>query len=125
MRYGASAGGGWLDNQPAVITRRVGRGRITYIGALFDSALMRGTAKALVEEAGVQSQTLPVPAGVEVCRRVGKSGEVFVVLNHGSAVVEFALPGKMASVLDGGEVSGLKLPSHGVAVLTRNMESAK
>ncbi|MBW8869332.1 MAG: beta-galactosidase, partial [Acidobacteriales bacterium] len=30
-RYGAS--NGWLDNQPTVITRRVGKGSITYVGA--------------------------------------------------------------------------------------------
>ncbi len=34
MRYGK--GNGWLDNQPAAITRKVGRGRITYIGAWLD-----------------------------------------------------------------------------------------
>ncbi len=123
MRYGP--GNGWLDNQPAVITRRVGRGRITYIGALFDAALMRATAKALMEDAAVNSPTLPVPTGVEVCRRVGKGGEVFVVLNHGGATAEFALPGKMANVLEGGEVSGLKLPPHGVAVLSRKTEGGK
>ena len=117
MRYGAS--NGWLDNQPAAITRRLGRGRITYLGALLDSTLMRATAKALLEEAAVNSPTLPVPTGVEVCRRVGKDAEVFVVLNHGGAAVDFALPEKMTNILEGREVAGLKLSPHGVAVLSR------
>ena len=34
MRYGKS--NGWLDGQPAAITRKVGKGRITYIGAWLD-----------------------------------------------------------------------------------------
>ncbi len=34
MRYGKS--NGWLDGQPAAITRAVGKGSITYIGAWFD-----------------------------------------------------------------------------------------
>ena len=38
MRYGAS--NGWLDGQPAVITRQVGKGSITYVGAWLDDSLM-------------------------------------------------------------------------------------
>ncbi len=32
---------GWLDDQPAMISRRVGNGRITYLGAVLDPDLMR------------------------------------------------------------------------------------
>ena len=32
MRYGAS--NGWLDGQPAVLEREVGRGSITYMGRM-------------------------------------------------------------------------------------------
>ncbi len=39
LRYGKS--NGWLDDQPAMITRRVGKGRITYLGAVLDPDLMR------------------------------------------------------------------------------------
>ncbi len=123
MRYGV--GNGWLDGRPAVITRRVGRGRITYIGALFDPVLMRAVAKILVEQAGVRSPALAVPAGVEVCRRVGQGAEVFVLLNHTTAAVEIALPGKMENVLEGGAVEGLRLAPQGVAVLSRRTGGAK
>ncbi len=40
MRYGKS--NGWLDGQPAAITRKVGKGRITYIGAWLDPKTMEG-----------------------------------------------------------------------------------
>ena len=123
MRYGAS--NGWLDGQPAAITRKVGRGRITYLGAMLDAALMCGSAKAWLANAAVNSLTLAVPSGIEVCRRVGKSGEVFVVLNHATAAVEFALPEKMTDVLDGGETASLRLAPHGVAVLSQTRGKTK
>ena len=40
MRYGKS--NGWLDDQPAAVTRKVGKGRITYIGVALDGAVMKG-----------------------------------------------------------------------------------
>src|SRR5215468_2241407 len=38
LRYGRS--NGWLDGQPAVVSRPFGRGRITYIGAVLDEKLV-------------------------------------------------------------------------------------
>ena len=31
---------GWLDGKPAIVTRKVGRGSITYVGAWLDPAAM-------------------------------------------------------------------------------------
>jgi len=42
-RYGKS--NGWLDGQPAAITRAVGKGRITYIGGWLDDAGMKDVYK--------------------------------------------------------------------------------
>jgi beta-galactosidase len=123
MRYGK--GNGWIDEQPAVLTRKVGRGSITYVGALFDSGLTRAAMKALVEQAGVNSPTITVPAGVEVCRRVGNGREVFVVLNHNSSPTEISLADKMENVLEGGDTNAAKLAPHGVVVLARNGGTAK
>lgn len=115
LRYGAS--NGWLDGQPAAITRQVGQGRITYVGALLDPALTRAAAKAWIEGAGVNSPVLSVPAGVEVCRRNGKNGAVLVVINHNAAPAEIVLPKPMTDVLGGGETATLHLARHEVAVL--------
>lgn len=117
MRYGV--GNGWLDGQPAVITRRVGRGTISCVGAVLDPDLMRVAAQAMVAAAGVNTPTLPVPAGVEVCRRVGQGREVFVLLNHAKQAVEIALPQAMGDVLNGGETRQIESPPYGVAVLSR------
>jgi beta-galactosidase len=50
--YGAS--NGWLDGQPAAITRAVGKGRITYIGAWLDEAGMANAAKWMTDVSGVR-----------------------------------------------------------------------
>ena len=47
LRYGAS--NGWLDNQPAMITRSVGKGTITYIGAWLDDALLQSVTAGFAE----------------------------------------------------------------------------
>ena len=117
LRYGP--GNGWLDGQPAAITRPLGRGEISYLGAVLDAGLMRTIAQSLTAAAGVASAALPAPDGVEVCRRVGEGREVFVLLNHNRADAQIALPAPMEDVLGGGTVRQVTLPSEGVAVLSR------
>ena len=58
MRYIAGPNS-WLADQPAVLTRKVGKGEITYVGAWLDDTLMRELAKRLLDEAKVG----PVLAG--------------------------------------------------------------
>ena len=53
LRYGKS--NGWLDNQPAVITRTVGTGSITYIGALLDAKLLATTLAPLRTQTSARS----------------------------------------------------------------------
>ena len=50
--YGKS--NGWLDGKPAAITRRVGKGRITYIGAWLDGSAMNAAAKWMTDMSGVK-----------------------------------------------------------------------
>ncbi len=116
VRYGAS--NGWLDGKPAVITRRVGKGDLTYIGALFDPQVMRSAVKWMAERAGVHAAFGPVPEGVEVCRRMNANRTVFVLINHSSKRVEVHLPTAMFDVLNstrGVQVKGLD--PNAVAVL--------
>jgi len=116
MRYGAS--NGWLDGQPAVITRVVGKGRITYIGAILDPALMAAAAGWMVKVSGVRPVFGPLPEGVEVCRRVANQRTVFILLNHARQPVQVSLPHPMqAEITTNGEVSAITLPAFGVEVL--------
>src|SRR5262249_29264935 len=46
MSYGADQG--WLAGKPAIVTRQVGKGTITYIGAWLDPTLMGKVAERLL-----------------------------------------------------------------------------
>ncbi len=119
MRYGTS--NGWLDGQPAAVSRRVGQGTLLYVGALFDGALMRSAAAAWVSGAQLMNHVIPVPAKVEVCRRVGAGREIYIFINHDAAEVRFDLPSDMTDLLGGGIQRHVELPRHGVAVLVRSI----
>lgn len=119
LRYGA--GNDWLTGQPAAVTRRLGKGRLTYLGAVLDPKLMAEVAARWVKEAGVDSPVIPVPDRVNVSRRVGEGREVYVITNFSAGAQRIALPAPMTDVLSGGETSALDLPRYGVAVLTRKL----
>jgi beta-galactosidase len=116
LTYGES--NGWLDGQPAVLSRKVGKGRITYIGAWLDDNLMRAAAHWMIRLGGLQPALGPVPQGVEVSRRVSATKEVFVLVNHTKTVQHVALPRPMHRVLhDDAPVDAVDLPPRGVEVL--------
>lgn len=119
MRYGP--GNDWLTDQPAAVTRQVGQGRITYLGAVLDQKLMAQVAARWVKDAGVASPVIPVPDRVSVSRRIGEGREVYVITNFSSGPQRIALPAPMIDVLNGGEINALDLPRYGVAVLTRKL----
>lgn len=117
LRYGA--GNDWLTDQPAALRRRVGRGSITYLGAVVDQPLMNRLAQAWTTMAQVDSPVIPAPERVSVGRRVGAGREVYVITNFSAGAQEIALPAAMQDVLNGGETAQVRLPRYGVAVLTR------
>ncbi len=114
LKYGKS--NGWLDDQPAVITRAYGKGRITYVGAVLDDKLMSAAAEWMTQKSGVTPVFGPVPEGVEVSRRVGPGKLVFVIINYSQENREVALPHSMSLVLDGKTGNVVQLPPYGVAV---------
>jgi beta-galactosidase len=116
MRYGKS--NGWLDGQPAAITRKVGIGRITYIGAWLDPKTMAEAAKWMADTSGVKPAFGAVPAGVEVSPRYSAHGAVYVLINFSGAPQTISLPGAMDDVLEGGSKQSVSLPVYGVAVLS-------
>lgn len=117
MRYGA--GNGWLDGQPAALTRALGKGTITYLGAVLDAGLMGQAAQDWVTGAGVEVNGIAAPSDVEVCRRSGPGGDVFILLNFGAGPERVTLPDRFQDVLDGGQVDEVTLPVRGVSVLYR------
>jgi beta-galactosidase len=113
--YGKS--NGWLDGQPAAITRQVGKGRITYIGAWFDEARMSAAAKWMTDVSGVKPAFGVVPEGVEVYPRYGERKTVVILVNLSKTEQTVALPGEMTDVLADGTKHSVTLPVYGVAVL--------
>jgi len=115
MRYGKS--NGWLDDQLAAVTRAVGKGRITYIGAVLDDKLMDAATNWMIAKSGVVAALGPVPDGVEVCRRKGARSQVFVVINFGLEAQRVTLPRSMHAVLANKDEKELELTRYGVEVL--------
>ncbi len=117
LTYGPS--NGWLDNQPAAITRTVGKGSITYIGAWLDQPLLNSLTASFVKDAGVQPVLPGVPDGVEVCQRSGSDKSVLILINHTTTNQHIALPAAMTDLLSAGspKISSVDLPKYGVAVL--------
>jgi beta-galactosidase len=115
MRYGKS--NGWLDGQPAAITRQVGKGRITYIGAWPDDAVMRKAAQWMAVQSGVHPAFAAVPEGVEVYPRYGADHTIFILVNFAKTNQTVNLPKEMQDVLGGGTRKMVTLPRYGVVVL--------
>jgi beta-galactosidase len=116
LRFGK--GNGWLEGQPAMISHRVGKGSLTYLGAVLDPAAMHAAMEWMLREAGIQPEFAALPSDVEVCRRVGEGRTIYVLLNHGAAAMEIKLPRDLRDLLsDGSNVSKVTLQTQGVAVL--------
>ncbi|MGA9285394.1 MAG: beta-galactosidase trimerization domain-containing protein, partial [Solirubrobacteraceae bacterium] len=109
---------GWLDHQPAVLTRSVGKGSITYIGAVLDDKTMAAAAEWMVKQSGVVPVFGAVPDGIEVCRRERDGKNVFVLVNFLRKPQTVTLPRTMKALLLGsGDVTTVELPAYGVEVL--------
>jgi beta-galactosidase len=117
-KYDASAGSaGWMDGQPSILTRQVGKGRITYVGFWPDAATLSALTRGWLKDAGVSPLIPNVPEGVEVCEREGQGRRVVLILNHTTEPQRVALPAGMTDLLKGGSTSAVDLEKYGVAVL--------
>lgn len=123
LRFGA--GNDWLTGAPAAISRELGQGRVSYLGAVLNGELMDAVAQRWLTDAEVATgSVIAAPAQVKVSRRVGQGREVYVITNFAPkspGEVELTLPGPMLDVLGGGEVASVRLPRYGVAVLSRSL----
>jgi beta-galactosidase len=115
LRYGKS--NGWLDNQPAVITRSVGQGRITYIGAWLDQPLTATLFKNFLAQAKVPPPFIATPEAVELAERSGPSGSYFFLLNHSDTQQQITLPSSMLDILRDQSITTVTLPPRGVSLL--------
>jgi len=116
MTYGKS--NGWLDDQPAAVTRKVGQGSITYLGMSLEGATAESAAKWMLADAGV-APTLPkVPEGVDIAIRSGDGRKILILTNYNAMPQTIHLPSPMHEILTGTTASAITLPQYGVAVLS-------
>jgi beta-galactosidase len=109
----------WMDGQPAAVSRQVGPGSITYIGAWLEAAGMKRAAEWMLHESSLEPDTFPVPSGVEVYRRVGQQRKVFIVENLSRGAKDISLPAPMVNAFSGERIGTVKLDAYGVAVLSK------
>jgi len=119
---------GWLDHQPAMVTRSLGNGWISYLGTLPDSATLDRILRHAAQDAGIDS-TSASPNGIELCRRVSGDGRrsLLIVINHTSKTDSITLPARYRNLLRRQEgpptdrlsatETTITLPAQGVAVL--------
>ncbi len=98
MRYGKTPLG-WLNDQPAAITRKVGDGSITYIGADLEGETLANAAKWMVTDAGLHPEFGALPPGVDLYIRSDAHHEVWILINFGDAPQTVNLPSAFVDVL--------------------------
>jgi beta-galactosidase len=112
LRYGKS--NGWLDDQPAALSRPLGRGNIAYIGALVDEKTLAGLLKRFAPDTPIFFKDLT--ENVELCRRIASDREILILINHGKDSAELH-PLKPIRDLLNDATPTINLPPQGVAVL--------
>lgn len=119
LRYGPA--NGWIDGKPAMIVRTFGKGRIAYLGALVEPALMEKVIDWATSSADVSPEFPPLPGDVEFSHRTGPSGPVNILIRHGNKGDKqetIQLPAPMHDLLSGGKlVDHVDLAAEDVAVL--------
>jgi beta-galactosidase len=118
MRYHAPHS--WWDDQPAAVTRKIGDGTFTYVGAWLDEAATKREMQWMLNQADVKPDVFPTPEGVDVYKRTGENHDIYIVGNTSKAEQTITLPTEMKNVLTGETVHSIKLPVYGVAVLSRS-----
>jgi len=118
MRYGKTPLG-WLDDQPAAITRKVGNGSITYIGADLEGDTLTNAAKWMVTEANLHPAFGALPPGVDLYIRSNNDHEVWILINFGQQPQTITLPAAFEDVLAGGKAPSVTLNRYDVVVLQR------
>ena len=109
--------GGWLDGKPAAVTRAVGRGSVTYLGAWLDPALLQVLTQSWLDAAGIKPILVGLPPDVELGERQAPDRRVLVLINHGAEPRRITLPGPMQDVLAGRDVAAsVTLAPHDLGV---------
>jgi len=116
MTYGKS--NGWLDGQPAAVTRKVGQGSITYLGMAIEGATAEAAAKWMLADAGVVPSLPKMPEGIDVAIRSGDGKKILILTNYAVASQTIQFTSAMKEILTGTTSSTITIPQYGIAVLS-------
>ena len=94
-----------FDGAPAVTMKRVGTGKVFYVGTSLDDAGQDLLMSKVLVEAEVTPEVLS-PDNVEIVRRVHEGADHWFILNHGSVPQEVTIPASGIDLLTGKAVSG-------------------
>jgi beta-galactosidase len=119
MRYGKS--NGWLDNQPAAITRHVGKGTITYIGAALEGEQLTNAITWAMKYASITPEFGALPPGVDLYIRKDATHEVWIFINFAKddSPKTVTLPAGFTNVLTGAPTTSATLNRFDVTILQR------
>lgn len=110
--------GQWLNGQPAVTQRKLGRGRVVYAGAWLTPSLAQTLLPDLLEFAEVKPLINDLPPSVEVVQRVGESHRLTFVMNHGETAATIALPADAKTLVsDAASSTPDDLPALGMMIV--------
>jgi beta-galactosidase len=115
MRYEKS--NGWLDGQPAAVTREVGKGRITYVGAWLDAKTMASAVRWMMRTSNVIPQFPQVPDGIEINVRSGNHHRIYILVNFANGPRTVKLPSDLYNVLEKVRMNSISLKQYDVCVL--------
>lgn len=112
---------GWLDKQPAMLTRRIDKGTLSYLGALPDDKLLT----SILTKAAGKVSVHQIPDGIELCKRrsIDGSRTILIVINHALLARQITLPIAYTDLLHQATLvttstqTTITLPTQGVAVL--------
>ncbi len=106
--------GGWLDGKPAMVTRKLGKGRITYLGAWLEPAAMQQMADRLLAQAEIAPLLPAAHPDLEVSERTGGGKRLMIVINHGEEARPLTPP--PGARLAQGDWADGRIAAHGVAL---------
>lgn len=118
---------GDLAGHPAVLSHRVGEGRVVYLGTEPSAALREAIIADVVQEAGVRAPHA-APPGVEVVERRHEAESFLFFLNHTTDAQEIRVSDPGTEMLSGRQLhSGdtLTLDPRGVAVVRHALPSTE
>jgi beta-galactosidase len=93
-----------LGGAAAVTRRKLGKGRVYYIGTFMRPELMRVLVPALLKRANVQPIWPGLPREIEAVKRVREDGSIWFFINHGMKKIRLERAPKGVELISGKKV---------------------